>query len=114
MSSAGDRQHSSRKSPAPDRSQVIYTHTCVYVCICIKFILSILFDRQLCEDVKTETSDGGTSETSEVCVKKETLELNVYNHEDDLESPAEVLSIKEEDPDCKDSLCKTPGHSGAQ
>ncbi|XP_060789185.1 zinc finger protein ZFP2-like isoform X1 [Neoarius graeffei] len=85
MSSAEDRQCFSRKSGAPDPSQ-------------------------LCEDMKTETSDGETAEASEVCVKKEeTLELN--NHGDDLDNPPESLSIKEEEPDNKDYLycevCKT-------
>ncbi|XP_060789255.1 histone-lysine N-methyltransferase PRDM9-like [Neoarius graeffei] len=80
MSSAGDGQHSFRKSQAPD-------------------------PLQLCEDVKTECSDGGTSEVSEVCVKKEeTLELNIYNHGDDLNISREALSIKGEDPDNKDYL----------
>ncbi|MCJ8732106.1 hypothetical protein PDJAM_G00207050 [Pangasius djambal] len=81
--------------------------------------------------MKTETSGGGTSD-SEVspvdqqnggvhmelrphCVKKEeTLELNIYNHGDDADNTPEVISIKEEDPDSKDYLCKTSGHSGAQ
>ncbi|XP_060760936.1 uncharacterized protein LOC132870934 [Neoarius graeffei] len=75
MSSAGNRQRSSRNSRAPDPSQ-------------------------LCEDMKTETS-----EASEVCVKKEeTLELNIYNHGDNLDNPLEGLSIKVEDPDNKDYL----------
>ncbi|XP_060784448.1 histone-lysine N-methyltransferase PRDM9-like isoform X1 [Neoarius graeffei] len=80
MSSAGDRQHSSRTSQTPDPSQ-------------------------LYEDMKTEISDGGISEVSGVCVKKEeTLELNICNYGDDLENPPEELSIKEEDPDNKDYL----------
>ncbi|XP_060789181.1 zinc finger protein ZFP2-like isoform X1 [Neoarius graeffei] len=80
MSSAGDRQHSFRKSQAPD-------------------------PLQLYEDMKTESSDEGTSEVSEVCVKKEeTLELNIYNHGDDLDNPSDVLSLKGEDPDNKDYL----------
>ncbi|KAF5890770.1 histone-lysine N-methyltransferase PRDM9-like, partial [Clarias magur] len=60
----------------------------------------------LCEDVKAETSDRGTSETSEVYVKKEeTLELNISNHEDNLDNTPEVISIKEEeDPDHKENL----------
>ncbi|XP_060785059.1 zinc finger protein 883-like isoform X2 [Neoarius graeffei] len=79
MNSAGDRVHFSRKSRAPDPSQV-------------------------CEDMKTETSDGGTSTVSEVCVmKEEILELNIYNHRDDLSNPPELLSIKKDDPD-KDYL----------
>ncbi|KAF4086688.1 hypothetical protein AMELA_G00087250 [Ameiurus melas] len=82
MRSAGNRPRSSRKSRAPDPAP-----------------------SQLCEDVKTETSDGGTSEASEVCVKKEeTLELNIYNHGDDFNTTPEVISIKEEDADNKDSL----------
>ncbi|XP_060758189.1 uncharacterized protein LOC132868911 isoform X3 [Neoarius graeffei] len=60
MSSSGDTWRSFRKSQAPDPDP-----------------------SQLCENVKTETSDGRTSEVSEVCVKKEeTLELNIYNHGD--------------------------------
>lgn len=63
--------------------------------------------------MKTETSDEGTSEASEVCVKKEeTTELNIYSHGDNLDNPAEVFSVKEED--CKDYLCKSPSLSGAQ
>ncbi|XP_060787001.1 histone-lysine N-methyltransferase PRDM9-like isoform X2 [Neoarius graeffei] len=59
----------------------------------------------LCEDVKTETSDGEISEASEDCVKKEeTLELNIYNHGNNLDNPPEVLSVKVEDPDNKDYL----------
>ncbi|XP_047011779.1 histone-lysine N-methyltransferase PRDM9 isoform X1 [Ictalurus punctatus] len=82
MRSAGNRPRSSRKSRAPDPAP-----------------------SQLCEDVKMETSDGGTSEVSEVCVKKEeTLELNIYSHGDDFNTTPEVISIKEEDPDNKDSL----------
>ncbi|XP_060784375.1 histone-lysine N-methyltransferase PRDM9-like isoform X1 [Neoarius graeffei] len=77
MSSAGDGQCSSRTSQSPDPSQ-------------------------LYEDVKIEISDGGTSEVSGVCVKKEeTLELNIYNLENNLENPPEVLAVKEEDPDNK-------------
>ncbi|XP_060784381.1 zinc finger protein 79-like [Neoarius graeffei] len=80
MSSAGDRQCSSRTSQAPDPSQ-------------------------LYEDVKIEISDGGTSEVSGICVKKEeTLEFNIYNHGNNFENPPEVLSIKEEDPDNQDYL----------
>ncbi|XP_060784444.1 zinc finger protein ZFP2-like isoform X1 [Neoarius graeffei] len=80
MSSAGDRQHSSRTSQTPDPSQ-------------------------LYEDMKTEISDGGISEVSGVCVKKEeTLELNICNYGDDLENPPEELSIKEEESDNKDYL----------
>ncbi|KAB5576645.1 hypothetical protein PHYPO_G00200030 [Pangasianodon hypophthalmus] len=80
MSSAGDRQRSSRKSRAPDPAP-----------------------SQLCEDVKTETSDGGTFDVSEV-KKEETLELNIYNHGDDVDNTPEVISIKEENPDNKDYL----------
>ncbi|KAM9500271.1 uncharacterized protein Hap1MRO34_018358 isoform 1-T3 [Clarias gariepinus] len=55
---------------------------------------------QLSLDVKAETS-----ETSEVCVKKEeALELNISNYEDDLDNTPEVISIKEEDPDHKENL----------
>ncbi|XP_060773360.1 histone-lysine N-methyltransferase PRDM9-like isoform X2 [Neoarius graeffei] len=80
MSSAGDSQCSFRKSWAPDSSQ-------------------------LCEDVKTETSDGGIAEPSEVFVKKEEmLELKICGHGDDLAKPPEALSIKEEEPDNKDYL----------
>ncbi|MCJ8732102.1 hypothetical protein PDJAM_G00207010, partial [Pangasius djambal] len=71
---------------------------------------------QLCDDVKTETSGGGTSD-SEVspvdqqnggvhmelrprCVKKEeTLELSIYTHRDDLNNTPDVISIKEEEAD---------------
>ncbi|KAF5894029.1 histone-lysine N-methyltransferase PRDM9-like, partial [Clarias magur] len=56
---------------------------------------------QLCEDVKTETSDGGTPEVTEVCVKKEE---DIYDHEDDLDNTPEDICIKEEDPDHKDYL----------
>lgn len=63
--------------------------------------------------MKTETSDGGTSTVKEVCVmKEEILELNIYNHRDDLSNPPELLSIKKDDPD-KDYLCKTSGYTGA-
>lgn len=63
--------------------------------------------------MKTEALDGGTSEASEVCVKKEeTLELNIYSHGDDHDNLPELISIKEEDPDYKDFLCKISGHFG--
>ncbi|XP_060776261.1 histone-lysine N-methyltransferase PRDM9-like [Neoarius graeffei] len=78
MSSAGDRQHSFRKSwsPGPGHSQ-------------------------LYEDVKTESLDGGT----DVCVKKEeTLELNIYSHGHDINNLPEVIAIKEEETDTEDSL----------
>ncbi|XP_060789448.1 histone-lysine N-methyltransferase PRDM9-like [Neoarius graeffei] len=75
MSSSEDRHRSSRKSRAPDPSQ-------------------------LCEDMKSETC-----KASEVYVKKEeTLELNIFNHGDDLDNPPEDLSIKVEDPDKNDYL----------
>ncbi|KAF5892355.1 histone-lysine N-methyltransferase PRDM9-like, partial [Clarias magur] len=58
-----------------------------------------------CEDVKTETSDGGTFTWSEVHVKKEeTLELNIYSHGDELDTTPDVICIKEEDPDNEDYL----------
>ncbi|XP_060786972.1 uncharacterized protein LOC132892676 [Neoarius graeffei] len=80
MSSAGDRQHFSRKSWAPD-------------------------PLQLCENMKTEASDGETAETLKVCVKKEeTVELNINNRLDSINNPPAVLSIKGEDPDNKDYL----------
>ncbi|XP_060785063.1 histone-lysine N-methyltransferase PRDM9-like isoform X2 [Neoarius graeffei] len=80
MSSAGDRPSSSRTPQAADPSQ-------------------------LCEDIKRETSARGTPEALKVCVKKEeTLDLNNYNLEDNLDNPPERLSIKEEDPDNKDFL----------
>ncbi|KAF5892348.1 kinetochore scaffold 1, partial [Clarias magur] len=82
MSSAGDRRSSSRtpRAPDPDPSQP-------------------------CEDVKTETSDGGTFTWSEVHVKKEeTLELNIYSHGDELDTTPDVICIKEEDPDNEDYL----------
>ncbi|MCI4392305.1 hypothetical protein PGIGA_G00144440 [Pangasianodon gigas] len=92
MSSAGDRQHSSRKSLAPDSAR-----------------------SQLCEDMKTETSDG---ETKGIVKKEETLELSISNHGNDLNNTPEVISIKEEEADNKVYLCKTSGHlrvqSGAQ
>ncbi|XP_053483803.1 histone-lysine N-methyltransferase PRDM9-like isoform X2 [Ictalurus furcatus] len=98
MRSAGNRPRSSRKSRAPDPAP-----------------------SQLYEDIKTETSGGGRSdpenppvdqqnggvhtEIRPLCVKKEeTLELNIYNHGDDFNTTPEVISIKEEDPDNKDSL----------
>ncbi|XP_060794676.1 histone-lysine N-methyltransferase PRDM9-like [Neoarius graeffei] len=78
MSSGGDRQHSSRKSQGADSAH-----------------------SQLCEDVKTETKDGGT----EVCVKKEeTLDLNICNHEDNCKNRPEVMAIKEEETDNEDYL----------
>ncbi|MCJ8732142.1 hypothetical protein PDJAM_G00207520 [Pangasius djambal] len=78
MSSAGDRQRSSREAQAPDPAP-----------------------SQLCEDVKTETSGRGT----EVCVKKEeTLELNIYSHGEDFDNTPEVISIKEEEADSEDYL----------
>ncbi|XP_060785079.1 uncharacterized protein LOC132891482 isoform X2 [Neoarius graeffei] len=80
MSSARDGQHFSKKSQAPDSSQV-------------------------CEGMKTETSDGEISEVSYICVKEEeVLELNISNQRNDLNNPPEVLSIKEEEPDSKDYL----------
>ncbi|XP_047011781.2 zinc finger protein ZFP2 [Ictalurus punctatus] len=102
MSSAGDRPHSLRKSRS-----------------------------QLCEDVKTETSDGVTSVsvehvppvdqqnggvhmklTPQVCVKKEEmLELNICDSGNDLNNIPEVSSIKEDEADDKDflycELCKS-------
>ncbi|XP_060789452.1 histone-lysine N-methyltransferase PRDM9-like isoform X3 [Neoarius graeffei] len=46
-----------------------------------------------------------TCKASEVCVKKEeTLELNIFNHGDDLDNLPEDLSIKVEDPDKNDYL----------
>ncbi|XP_060793225.1 histone-lysine N-methyltransferase PRDM9-like isoform X2 [Neoarius graeffei] len=78
MSSAGSRQHSCRKSQDANPAH-----------------------SQLCEDVKTETSDGGM----EVCVKKEeTLDLNIYNHGDDFDNTPEVIAIKEEEADNEDYL----------
>ncbi|KAF5894026.1 histone-lysine N-methyltransferase PRDM9-like, partial [Clarias magur] len=60
---------------------------------------------QVCEDVKTESSDGGTPEVTEVCVKKEeTLELDIHKYEDDLDNTPEDICVKEEDPDHKDYL----------
>ncbi|KAF5881726.1 histone-lysine N-methyltransferase PRDM9-like, partial [Clarias magur] len=59
----------------------------------------------LCDDVKMETSDGGTSTWSEVWVKKEeTQELNISSHGDDLDIKPEDICIKEEDPDHEDQL----------
>ncbi|XP_027016285.2 histone-lysine N-methyltransferase PRDM9-like [Tachysurus fulvidraco] len=48
-------------------------------------------DVQLCEEIKTERSDGGT----EICVKKEE-KPNIYNHGHDFSNTPEVISIKEE------------------
>ncbi|KAM9501528.1 uncharacterized protein Hap1MRO34_011841 isoform 1-T1 [Clarias gariepinus] len=75
MSSAGVRRLSSRRFQAPDPDP-----------------------SQLCEDVRTKTSDGGTSTWSEV-KKEQTLELNISSHGDDLDTKTEDISIKEEDPD---------------
>ncbi|KAM9501898.1 uncharacterized protein Hap1MRO34_014857 [Clarias gariepinus] len=58
---------------------------------------------QPCEDVRTETSDGGMSTWSEV-KKEETLELNISSHGDDLHTKPEDISIKKEDPDHEDQL----------
>ncbi|KAF5894027.1 histone-lysine N-methyltransferase PRDM9-like, partial [Clarias magur] len=81
MSTEGDTQHSSSRSPASDPP------------------LS-----QLCEDVKTESSDGGMPEATEVCVKKEeTLELDIHKYEDDLDNTPEDICVKEDDSD-KDYL----------
>lgn len=71
----------------------------------------LLSHRKLCEDVKTEPSAGET----EVCVKEEeALELNISNHRERHSDGPEVLSIKEEETDNEDCLCKTSGHSGDQ
>lgn len=53
------------------------------------------------------TLDGGVK-------KEESLELNGYNHEDDLNNTPDVISIKVEDDDTEDYLCKTSGLSGTQ
>lgn len=58
--------------------------------------------------MKTETSDGGTE-----CIveKEETLELSINNHGNDFTKTPDVkISIKEEEADDKDFLCKTSGH----
>lgn len=64
--------------------------------------------------MKTEAKDGGT----EGIVKKETLELSISNHGNSFHIIPEVVSIKEEEADVKDFLCKTLGYfrvqSGAQ
>lgn len=61
--------------------------------------------------VKTKTSDGGMSVGTEVCVKKEeTLDLNIYNHGDNHRHGPEV-TIKEEEADHEDYLCKMSGLS---
>ncbi|XP_034160172.2 PR domain zinc finger protein 15 isoform X2 [Pangasianodon hypophthalmus] len=102
MSSAGDRQRSSRESRAPDPDPA---------------------SSQLSEDVKIETSGVGTSASvghtppvdhqsgavhmklTPRCVKKEEmLELNVCNSGNDLNNIPEVSSIKEEETDDKDYL----------
>ncbi|XP_053483799.1 oocyte zinc finger protein XlCOF6 isoform X1 [Ictalurus furcatus] len=94
MRSAGDRPRSSRKSRAPDPAP-----------------------SQLSEEV-TETSAAGTSgkvdqqnrgvhlkPTPDGGVKKEeSLELNGYNHEDDLNNTPDVISIKVEEDDTEDYL----------
>lgn len=67
----------------------------------------LVFYFQLCEDTRPETSDGGTAEVLEVRVKKERLELDISDHEDDLDNTPEVISIKVEDPEHNDYLCKT-------
>ncbi|KAF5894031.1 histone-lysine N-methyltransferase PRDM9-like, partial [Clarias magur] len=59
---------------------------------------------QMCEDARAETSDGGTAEVFEVRVKKERLELDISDHEDDLDNTPEVISIKVEDPEHNDYL----------
>lgn len=49
-----------------------------------------------------------TSEETEVCVKKEEmLELNISNHGNEVDTTAEVFSVKEEASDSKDFLCKS-------
>lgn len=53
------------------------------------------------------TLDGGVK-------KEESLELNGYNHEDDLNNTPDVISIKVEEDDTEDYLCKTSGLSGTQ
>ncbi|KAK3522609.1 hypothetical protein QTP86_027162 [Hemibagrus guttatus] len=78
MSSAGGRQHSSRKASAPDSAR-----------------------SQLCEDMKTETSDGGTEG---IVKKEEILELSSSNHGNDFNTPDDKISIKEEGADDKDFL----------
>ncbi|KAM9486929.1 uncharacterized protein Hap1MRO34_006827 [Clarias gariepinus] len=79
MSSERDTQHFFARSQAPPLSQ-------------------------LCEDTRPETSDGGTAEVLEVRVKKERLELDISDHEDDLDNTPEVISIKVEDPEHSDYL----------
>lgn len=69
-----------------------------------------LFAFWLCKDLKTDRERSGESE---VCVKKETQELNISNHDDKLGTPPEALPIKEEDLDSKDNLCKTSDYSRA-
>ncbi|KAM9486950.1 uncharacterized protein Hap1MRO34_006835 isoform 1-T1 [Clarias gariepinus] len=60
---------------------------------------------QVYEDVKTETSDGGTSEVTEVCVKKEeTLELDIHKYQENLDHTPEKICFKEEDADHKDHM----------
>ncbi|KAB5515063.1 hypothetical protein PHYPO_G00250750 [Pangasianodon hypophthalmus] len=77
MSSAGDRQHSSRKSSAPDSAR-----------------------SQLSEDMQTETNGGKEGSV----MKEETLELSISNHGNGLTNTPEVISIKEEEADDKDFL----------
>ncbi|KAM9486714.1 histone-lysine N-methyltransferase PRDM9-like isoform 2-T2 [Clarias gariepinus] len=81
MSTEGDVSHFSRHSQAPDPPF-----------------------SQLCEDTRPEALDGGTAEVLEVRVKKERLELDISDHEDDLDNTPEVISIKVEDPEHSDYL----------
>ncbi|KAK3522381.1 hypothetical protein QTP86_008915 [Hemibagrus guttatus] len=55
----------------------------------------------LCEDMKTETSDGGTEG---IVKKEEILELSISNHGNDFNTPDDKISIKEEEADDKDFL----------
>lgn len=59
--------------------------------------------------MKAEALDGETlEETLEVSEvkKEETLELKIDDYEDDLDNTPEDISVKEEDPDTKNYLCK--------
>ncbi|KAK3506501.1 hypothetical protein QTP70_003230, partial [Hemibagrus guttatus] len=56
---------------------------------------------RLCEDMKTETSDGGTEG---IVKKEEILELSSSNHGNDFNTPDDKISIKEEGADDKDFL----------
>lgn len=61
--------------------------------------------------MKTETSNG---ETEGIVKKEETLELSISNHGNDFINTPTIISVKEEEADDKDSLCKTSKHLRVQ